>query len=29
VRVAFELTFEAEGAERPACAAQILYVFWF
>jgi hypothetical protein len=29
VRVTLDVTFEAEGAERPACVAQIIYVFWF
>jgi acyl dehydratase len=29
VRVTLALTFETEGTERPVCAAEIIYVFWF
>jgi acyl dehydratase len=29
VRTTLELTFEAEGAERPACVAEIVFIYWF
>jgi acyl dehydratase len=29
VRVTLGLTFEVEGSERPACVAEIVFVYWF
>jgi len=29
VRVTLDLEFEIEGGDRPACVAQIVFVFWF
>jgi acyl dehydratase len=29
VRATLELTFEAEGSERPACIAEIVFIYWF
>jgi acyl dehydratase len=28
-RVTLGLTFEVEGSERPACVAEIVFVYWF
>jgi acyl dehydratase len=29
VRLTLELTFEVEGAERPACVAEIVFIYYF
>jgi acyl dehydratase len=29
VRTTLGLTFEVEGSERPACVAEIVFVYWF
>jgi acyl dehydratase len=29
VRVTLDLVFELEGSDRPACVAQIVFVYWF
>lgn len=29
VRATLDLTFEVEGSERPACVAQIIFVYYF
>ncbi len=29
VRVTQDVTFEVEGSERPACVAEIVFIYWF
>jgi len=29
VRVTLDLTFEVEGSERPACVAEVVFIYWF